>query len=705
MNKYINRVLCRILPSVMTIFSLFFVCAQAQGITSDPRDTLIIEASEAYAKKNAAKISEILPQVSGHPMEPWVDYWSMRLGIEKATPEEMRAFFQRWKGTYVEDRLRNDWLLVLGKKDQLDIFAQEYPAFVMRDDSQVLCYALLIDHRNKHDATAKAKEEFLKIRPPYVREDGCNTLAATLYKERKMSAQDIWIKARRLVALNRVNSTQRTVAIVQGSSDATIKNLMEKPGKWLENKKKETKSSGSAAKGKSSSSKVAATQDANPQDDASKLSASEKELITLALIRWAAKEPDAAIAHMNSTWKKDLTAEQISWVYGMAGYTTALRREDKSVTYYNQSTHAKDLSDEIRVWHARAQLRAAAAKQTAPQGWKQLIKVIDQLPPELSADPAWVYWRAIAIKLSADAGSAQAAREQANTLFESIAGVNGFYQQLATEALGRPLQLPPLPQAPTQEEINKVNAKPGFDRAIYAVNLGLRSEGTREWNWSLRGLSEREIIAAAQKACNAQIWDRCINTSERAKNIFNVEQRYPLPYRDLVTPRAVEVGLDPAFVFGLMRQESRFNPDIKSSAGATGLMQLMPKTAQWTAKKIGMTNFQSSMVTDPKTNIDLGTAYLYMSVEEFGGSELLAAAGYNAGPSRPRRWRNGPVLDGAVWSENVPFDETRNYVQTVLPAAVVYHMILSGKPQSLQSRMGQIGPDSTKAKSKNPDLP
>ena len=698
MNKHINQILYRILFFVTCAF--VFVPVSAQNFSPDSRDALVLEASQAYAKKNAAKVDEILAKVGGHPMEPWVHYWSLRLRIDKASPEEMRAFFQRWKGTYVEDRLRNDWLLVLGRKGQLDLFAQEYPAFVMRDDSQVLCYALLIDHQNKHDVSAKAKEEFIQIRPSYVTETGCNTLASTLYQAKKMSAQDIWIKARRLTILNRVSATQRTVAIVMGSSDATVQSLMNKPGKWLEDQKK-----GKGKSGKSSSAKAKQKASEADKPEAVALTASQKELITLALIRWAVKEPEAAIAHMNNNWKKDLNADQIGWVYSAAGRTKAQSRDNKALNYYKYAKQAKGLNDEVLVWYARIQLRAAAAKQGDRQGWQQLLTVIDLLPEKISAESAWVYWRAMAMKLSASGDTAESSREQSNKLLESIAGYDGFYQQLATEALGRPIKLPALPQPPTQQELEQVLAKPGLTRGLYAMNMGLRNEGVREWNWNLRGMNERQLHAASQLACNAQAWDRCINTSERIKGFSNVEQRYPLPYRDLVLPRSLEVGLDPAFVIGLMRQESRFIPDIKSSAGATGLMQLMPKTAKWTANKIGMSGFESSMVTDPKVNIELGTAYLYMSVEEFGGSELLAAAGYNAGPSRPRRWRNGPVLDGAVWAENVPFDETRAYVQTVLAAAVVYDIILTGKPQSLQSRMGKIGPDDPKSISKNPDLP
>lgn len=654
------------------------VGALAQGSTDvDARDALVLQAAEAYRKGDAAKLRALLPQVAGHPMEPWVDYWAVKVRLSQATPEEITAVFKRWPGSYVEDRLRNDWLLILGKKGDWETFSQQYAHFKMRDDSQVLCYALLIDDRNGHNAVEYARREYLRIRPAAVTEDGCNLLAATLYRAGKMPASDIWIKARRQVELNRVSATQKTVALVASEMDSIIKAMMDKPEQWLKGQQGDT------------ASKVAA-------------GPTRSELVTLALIRLAAKEPAKAITLLRSTWKSDLNADQTAWVYAVAGRVLAQRLDAKALDYYKLAVRAQGLSEDTVLWHARAQLRAAASSR-GTQDWVQLIAVIDAMPEDLRTNAAWVYWKAIALKKTA--GSNVAKIQEAQALLESIDGYDGFYPQLATEELGRQISLPPVPQPPTDYEMSQAIDTPGLMRGLYAIRMGLRSEGVREWNWNLIGKSDRALQAAAQLACDQHVWDRCVNTSERTKELYNVSQRYPMPFHDLVVPRAYEIGLDSAYVYGLIRQESRFNPEIKSSVGATGLMQLMPATAKWTAKEIGMTNFKPSMVTDPKTNITLGTAYLKLSVDEFDGSELLAAAGYNAGPGRPRRWRNGPELDGAVWAENVPFDETRKYVQTVLPAAVVYQMIMTKQPQSLRARLGQVKPHDPAVPDKTPDLP
>ena len=274
----------------------------------------------------------------------------------------------------------------------------------------------------------------------------------------------------------------------------------------------------------------------------------------------------------------------------------------------------------------------------------------------------------------------------------------------------RPIAVPPAPAALTAEEVNAAQSNPGLRRALIAIRLGLRSEGVREWNYTVAlhnpgGLGERELLAAAALACQHELWDRCINTSLRTSDALDHAQRFPTPHRAQVVSRANEIGLDPAYVYGLIRQESRFITDARSGVGASGLMQVMPATARWTARKIGLTDFKPSQITERDTNIQIGTAYLKFALDDFQGSLPLAAAAYNAGPGRSRQWRNGPVLPGEVWAENIPFEETRDYVKRVLANTTNYAALITGQPQSLRARLGTVGPKPNGAPTANPDLP
>jgi soluble lytic murein transglycosylase len=280
--------------------------------------------------------------------------------------------------------------------------------------------------------------------------------------------------------------------------------------------------------------------------------------------------------------------------------------------------------------------------------------------------------------------------------------------------------MPARPLPPTAEEMAQARANPSLPRAVKAIAMGLRSEGVREWNYGTNlvnaqgqsgRMTDREMLAAAHWACEQEIWDRCINTSERTSmSQMDPALRFPMPFQAAVVQRAKEINLDPAFVYGLIRQESRFIMDARSHVGASGLMQVMPATARWTAKKIGMKNFSLDQINQRDTNIAIGTAYLKLVLESMDNSMAMAAAAYNAGPSRPRRWRapdqgKGPVLEAAIWAENIPFNETRDYVKKVLANTTNYAALISGQPQSLKARLGKVGPRDALAPPEDADLP
>jgi soluble lytic murein transglycosylase len=425
-----------------------------------------------------------------------------------------------------------------------------------------------------------------------------------------------------------------------------------------------------------------------------------KETVVLALIKLAMTDTDAAASALDKKWNTYLSTEQRSWVWGVIGKQIAQRLTGDANAAFAKAKDS-ELSDEHLGWKVRAALRQAQ--------WNTVLSATQAMSPEARQDATWIYWQARALLMLAknDADRTEAAR-----LLESIASVRGFYEQLALEELGQRITTPPKPLALSAEEKNNAKANAGLNRGLAAIAMGLRTEGVREWNYSVNlhqkgGMADRELLAAADLACQHEVWDRCINTSERTKTVVDFEQRFPMPFKKAVVQRATQIGLDPAYVYGLIRQESRFIMDARSVVGASGLMQVMPPTAKWTAKKMGMVDFKPHQITDRDVNIAIGTGYLKLVLDDFAGSMPMAAAAYNAGPSRPRSWRGqtgGPVLEAAIWAENVPFQETRDYVKKVLSNTTNYAALITGQPQSLKSRLGQVGPKEVNA-SVNADLP
>jgi soluble lytic murein transglycosylase len=629
-------------------------------------DEAALEMADAYRKADRKRLTALLPQLRNHPLEPWGIYWDMRVRLDEASVAEVQGTLQRLAGTYQEDRLRNDWLHQLGARRDWATFNAEYPKFRMQDDRSVRCYALMSEFNSGNtDVAGQIHEFWLAQRDA---EEGCAAAAEQQLKAGRLKPHSAWLRAR----LGMENDRQRVVAQALGLLNpdwaARAGSIYTHPSRYLDEK-------------------------------LTALLPRTKELVTLALIRLATEDPALAAAELNKLrWKTQLTQEERSWVWGVIGKRAAQRLSDNAIAWF-ENGQDKFMHEDHLAWKVRAALRAGM--------WPQVLEATAAMSEQQRRDPAWTYWRARALLAP---GRNEADRQEATRLLEGIASVRGFYEQLALEDLGRTISVPehPLPLSPEEKEAARAN--PGLSRALHAIQIGLRSEGVREWNYSVGlhdkgGMDDRALLAAADRACQREVWDRCINTSERTRNAIDFEQRFPMPHRDAVVRRAGAINLDPAYVYGLIRQESRFITDARSSVGASGLMQVMPATARWTAKKIGLANFTPNQITDRDTNIAIGTGYLKLVLDDFAGSMPLAAAAYNAGPGRPRSWRNGPILEAAIWAENVPFAETRDYVKKVLSNTTNYAAILTGQPQSLKARLGSIGPRLGSTETENKELP
>jgi soluble lytic murein transglycosylase len=272
-----------------------------------------------------------------------------------------------------------------------------------------------------------------------------------------------------------------------------------------------------------------------------------------------------------------------------------------------------------------------------------------------------------------------------------IAGQTDFYGLLAGEELGYVAKLPQETHVPSEEEVASAAADPALARSLELIRLGIRVEGVREWLFAIRSYDDLKLIAAAELARRNAVYDRAIHTADRTSRVHNFALRYPVPYHDVFREYAKSHGVDEAWVLGLVRQESRFNTDARSGAGAAGLMQVMPGTARYVAKRMGLRNYRPKNVTEIETNVTLGTGYMKLVMDQLG-HPVLASAAYNAGPSRARRWRDTRALEGAVYVESIPFSETRDYVRKVMANSVYYAALLQQKPVSLKSRLGAILP-------------
>lgn len=631
----------------IAIFSASFIhllpISQAQSRVSaaSADDEIFLALRDASRRNDATQAGELAARLTDYSVPSYVDYYRLKPRIGTAPAIEIRDYLTRYDGSAIADRLRNDWLLELGRIGDWKTFDEQYPLFVLNDDTQLKCYAL----RSKADKGRNVAEEarVLLVSPKDYGE-ACPSLIADLSERGQFGIDDVWSQIRLAVEYN-VPAMARRIARLADLPDSLLTQAIDKPATVLAR---------------------TVTNDRAAQ-----------EAFIIALGRMARSSPQQAVRALEKNASRlPASAQALGW--SQIALQSTLKLEPESITYWHKAGDAP-LTQEAQQWKVRAALRAGE--------WKTVRATIDAMQPALRTDPTWIYWLGRALK-------EQGKTDEAQQLFQSISNQNSFYGQLALEELGQKISIPPQASPLAPEEIAAAATNQGLRRALKFFDLNLRFEATREWNWQLRRMNDRQLLAAAEFARQNDVLDRMLTTSDRTKAEFDFHQRFPTPFNDVMQANTQALGLDKAWVYGLIRQESRFIRAARSHVGASGLMQLMPATARYVARKIGMNNFQPSQVNDIEVNIALGSNYLSMVLNDLDGSQALASAAYNAGPGRPRAWRSTLTrpVEGAIFAESIPFSETRGYVKNVLSNATYYAALFENKPQSLKARLGTVAP-------------
>lgn len=639
------------------IASLLFSASAAMAVLSAPAlaagqpakhpllmsgaDADFVALREASLRGEIAESGRLAARLSDYPIPSYVEYYRLFPRLISAPEGEIRNFLERYDGTAIADRLRNDWLLILGRGRLWRAFDEQYPLYVLNDDTQVKCYAMQ-SRLAKGENIAKPARELL-VQPKYYG-DACTELIMRLSQEKQFTETDVWNQIR-LASEYGFGGLARKLANQTDATEKQVALAIDKPGPVLER--------GIIA----------------PR--------ASHELFIIALGRVARDDHEKAARALNKVLPL-LSKDEQANAWAQIALPASLQLSSEAANYWRKSWGAV-LSPDAYHWRVRAALRI--------MDWSMVSKAVESMPREMQKDSTWVYWRG-------RAALAQGQTEESQKYFQSISSLSSFYGLLATEELGQKIMVPAPPQASRTEEIAEAAANTGFRNAFKFFDMELRFEGNREWNWQLRKLSERQLLAAAEFARQSDVLDRMVTTADKARVELDYTHRYPSPHNVIMQAAVTPLGLDKAWVYGLIRQESRFVKAARSSVGASGLMQVMPATARYVAAKIGMTGYNGSSLNDTQTNILLGTNYLNMVLSKLGGSQTLATAAYNAGPSRPRLWRTSldKPVEGAIFAETIPFSETRGYVKSVLANATWYAALFENKPQSLKQRLGTVTP-------------
>ena len=632
-----------------------FLFAVSLAVFAQDGDSAFIAAREAFRAGKIERLEQAIGQLDNHELAAYAENYRLRMWMDKGEPDGIRDFLQRNEGSYVAEKLRADWIRWLGKRALWREVDAEYPK-LLAPEPDVTCYSLQA-RTDRNGVLAEAEKLWLTmLEPP----EACRPVLDALVASQAKTADDVWLRARRQVEANRPGQARTTLNYLPDSQMPDSRAFDSAVNSAMGYLVKQGAGNGSRA---------------------------GRELAAFAIARLAANDPRQAADELERL-KNRLQDGERQWAWSQIGLQAAKKHLPEAVDWYARAGKAP-LSDEGHQWKVRAALRA--------QEWGIVHDSIQAMPAELAARPEWTYWLGRALQAGGRTSDADAQ-------FGKIAGQPNFYGNLADEELGRTVLPPPKAASVTSEEQRAARDNPGIRRALAFFRNDMRTEAVREWNWALRGMDDRQLLAAADLARRNQIWDRAINTADRTKNEHDYTLRFLAPYGETVRPAAQNQSLDDAWVYGLMRQESRFITNAKSNVGASGLMQLMPATAKWVAKKIGLRDFSHGRVNDTETNVLLGTSYMRLVMENLDNHPVLASAAYNAGPGRAKKWRADRPLEGAIYAETIPFSETRDYVKKVMSNAVYYSALFNGKPDSLKSRLGTVGARTADAP-KDADLP
>ncbi len=638
-------------------FSINLLPGQVMALSDQ---ALFQHARESYAAKNEIALAEDVHQLNAQQylLAPYADYWLMLLKLEQARDEEVQNFLAQYADMPFADRVRGEWLKKLAKQQNWVPFFEEYANF-KRDDVALQCYALLA-HLQLGDAEITAQTRALWLTTADL-PSNCNPLFDAMQKTGALTTEDIFARFRLALQDGKLGLAKSIASRLPEADEINLKLLdvaYQAPQALLENKPNVVKSG---------RKKTTVT------TSASFKTRDGIEVNLYALDRLARSNVDNATSVFEKLQDKFSHDDQ-AFAWGRIAYHAARGHHPKALEFYALAKETT-LDREQFAWKVRAALRAG--------DWPVVLKTISMMQPAQAEESVWRYWKARAFK-------EQNLQVEANALLGPLSKERHYYGWLAAEELESVMGNVQEQYTATDVEVTAVASLPAIKRALELQRLDMRWEAKAEWVWAMRGFDDKQLLAAAEYAARQKWYDTAISTADNTKQLHDFSLRYPTPYRDLFRASARNENVDEAWIYGLARQESRFMHYAKSGVGAAGLMQLMPATAKWAAKRMGLHSYSNDMIHDLSTNVGIGAYYMRYTLDLMNGQAVMATAAYNAGPSRAKRWMASTPLEAAVYIETIPFAETRNYVQKVMANAQMYAPRLGTNIQSMKSRLGVI---------------
>ena len=589
---------------------------------------MYLDAIHLIKTSQFSRLQKLKPQLRTYPLYPYLEYTEISYRISRQSEQDILRFVEQYKDTPLVESLLAHWLSNLAKRGKWEIFVTHYDK--VTPTKKLACqHAYGLYKVGMVDQALTQAEKLWTV--GFSQPDECDSIFNVWRGANGITPEIAWQRFALSLKENNKDLASYLIRFVdrQDKPFATNYRLVHLKPKTIKRYKS-----------------FKATNIRN------------REIILHGVKRLSRLDPEDALLTLEKYEKlQDFNPDELEDAYTYIGVRLAGKSSDLA------------LVDSLPVnLHEHPKLVEARIRQNLKHGdWSNVMVLINLLPQEQQKSNRWQYWKARALGLSAD----EADREIARNVMIELSSERSFYGFVSADILQNQYNYQDEPSPVTLEQILSLEESPGIQRALELFALGERSQARREWYFSTSDFNNVERDVAARVALRWGWYKASIQTMIDAGAWNHLDHRFPIAYADTFITHARRANIPVQWSLAIARQESSFMTDAKSSAGALGVMQLMPATAKQVAAKIGVSYPNNRSLTSPDLNIRLGTNYLAQMLRKFDNNRILASAAYNAGPGRVNQWLN-PDVPFDVWIEIIPFTETRNYVQNVLMFSSIY---------------------------------
>ena len=608
---------------------------------------LFKQARKAVRSGSITRYRKLRKQLDDYSLRGYLDYEYLKRQLYKPRVNDYQQFFTQYQDSPIADRLRAKWLKVLAKQGRWKLFLEYYKDL---NSTRLACsHALALQNVGDAQQARLAAEKLWLTGKSQPR--NCDSVFKNWRASGAATAELIWQRIRLAMHKRKPNLAKYLAKFLGPSERKWVerwRQMYRRPAKMLTHK--------------------------YFRSDTPLV----REIVLHGLERLARIDANEAAQR----WQKikprySFSKNDIGKIQRRIGLSAATQGIPQALTLINQ-VDPQWMDDTIQSWRIRSALHV--------NDWKSVLQSVDSLPLEQQQKDNWQYWRARALqKLGFE--------EKSIAIYQQLSRSFSYPGLLAADKIGAKYALDGKPLVSSKQEMSKLKTIPGIARAIELYKLGMTIDARREWQYAIKNMSPRKLQIAAVLASRLGWHDRAVLTIGKTNTLDDLKLRYPVVFKKKILRHARHNNIAPAWVYGVLRQESAYMTDARSHAGALGLMQLMPRTARSEARKLRIRLRNRHEILNVDKNIRLGTAHLKRVLDINKGRHVLATASYNAGVQRVKSWLpESDAVAADIWIETIPFSETRKYVKRVMSTMAVFEKHLQQPVTPLLDRLDDIKP-------------